>query len=414
MRGALAPAVLALALLAGGLAVAQAGRTDVRVDALGVHALLTASPAVLVDPNHQRRARVIADYQQVTFVLWALAPLPALLLLWRSGNAARLRDLLARRLPSVWGRRAAFGAVLGTVGTLAQAPFAFASYRIASGAGLSTQPVGGWLLDELVILATIAACEAAVVSVVLALVDRTRLWYLAFIAVLYAAAIVVVAVEPVLLAPLASTVRPAPAAVVAEGDAIARAVGAQPVPIEIADTSTRSNALSARAAGVFAFDRIVLGDTTVARLTPGERAFLLARLYAHLRDHDTLLLSLLAATLFVVAAALAVLTSDRIGFRRDDDPLARLPLVGTFLGLALCALYPVFNAVERRIEDRADRAAIVATADPASGVRFLVRRADDDLLPLCGRRSSRWYFAPTAPLGSRIARLRGTHDPCRP
>jgi Zn-dependent protease with chaperone function len=107
-----------------------------------------------------------------------------------------------------------------------------------------------------------------------------------------------------------------------------------------------------------------------------------------------------------------VLISDRIGFRRDDDPLARLPLVGTFLGIAVLLLYPAFNAVERGIEWRADRVAVTAIADPAAGVRYFVRRADDDLIALCGRRTVRWYFESRPPLGSRIATIGNTYDPC--
>jgi Zn-dependent protease with chaperone function len=232
--------------------------------------------------------------------------------------------------------------------------------------------------------------------------------------VLYAVVLTVVAVEPILLAPLATTHRPAPAAIVADGDAIARSLGAAPAPIEIAATSGRSNTLIARASGLGPFDRILLGDTTVARLSPAELRFLLARLYVLLHEHTVLILALVATTLFVLAAAIAVLISDRIGFRRDDDALSRLTLVGAFLGIAVLALYPVFNNIERRVETRADDAALRATRDPAAAIRLMVRRADDDLVALCGRRSARWYFESRPPLGTRIATIRGTQDPCPP
>ena len=57
--------------------------------------LLHASAAALVDPVRQRRARAIADYQDVLFAGWAAAPILAFLWLWQSGNAARLRDAAA-------------------------------------------------------------------------------------------------------------------------------------------------------------------------------------------------------------------------------------------------------------------------------------------------------------------------------
>jgi hypothetical protein len=45
-------------------------------------------------------------------------------------------------------------------------------------------------------------------------------------------------------------------------------------------------------------------------------------------------------------------------------------------------------------------------------VRAFVRRADDDLIALCGHRTTRWYFESRGPLGTRIAEARGTQDPC--
>lgn len=380
--------------------------------AISAHALLTTSPAQLVDPIRQRRSRAIEDYARVTFAIWAIAPIVAFFWLWQTGNAARLRDLLRRRFRVPLLYRAAFGAGLGVLATLAALPFAFAGYRIAYNVGLTEQTIPAWFLDELVRGITIAIASAVIVALVLELVDRTRLWYLAFIAVLYVVTLGVVAVEPVLFAPLASPHRPAPAAFVAQGDRIAKALGTQPVPLEIIGTSLRSSTLSSRTSGLGPFDRILIGDVMAARLTPGERAYVLARQYAHIRQHDVLILALAGTTLFVFAAAFAVLISDRIGFRRDDDALSRLALVGTCLGLAVLVFYPAFNAIERGIEKQIDYVALAALHDPADAVRLYVRRADDDLVALCGRRTTRWYFESRPSIGSRIAYLRGTEDPC--
>jgi hypothetical protein len=412
VRGALAALALSILVLAGSPAVQAQARADHRVDVLPAATLLSAPPASLVDPIRQRRARTIADYQDAVFVAWALAPILAFLWLYQSGSAAGLRDLLRRRFSSRQAARAVFGGCLGLLAGLAQAPFAFAAHRIASNVGLTMQSTGAWLGDEVLRLAVIAVVVALLVLIVLELVDRTRLWYLAFIAVLYVTVLSVVAIEAALLAPLATGMRPAPAPIVAESDAIAHALGVAPVAIVIAASSQRSRTLTARTAGIAPFDRIILGDETVARLSPGERRFLLARLYADLRDHATLSLALIATTLFVLCAAIAIRISDRIGFRRDDDALSRLALVGAFLLIAVMALYPVYNTIEREMLSHADDAALAVTSDPASAVRLLVRRADDDLTPLCGRRTTRWYFASRPAIGTRIAISRNSADPC--
>jgi Zn-dependent protease with chaperone function len=374
--------------------------------------LLHASAVSLVDPVRQRRARAIADYQDLIFAGWAVAPILAFWWLWQSGQAARLRDILRRRLRAPWLHRGAFGAMLGALATIASLPFAFASYRLAHSVGLTMQTIPNWFLDELLRLATISLSTAIVVALVLKLVDCTRLWYLVFIGLLYLAALTVVAVEPVLFSPVTSSEGPAPAVVVAQGDAVARALGTSPVPLVITGTSQRTSALLARTSGLGPFARILIGDQALQAMTPPERQFLLARQYAHQAEHTVLLLTLAGTTLFVFAAALAVLISDRIGFRRDDDPLARLPLVGTFLGIAVLLLYPAFNSIERTSEWRADSLALTAVADRAAGVRLFVRRADDDLIPLCGRRTVRWFFESRPPLGSRIAAIGNTTDPC--
>jgi Zn-dependent protease with chaperone function len=400
-----------LVLLAPAVAGAQSN-VDRHVTSISVARLMHATAPSLVDPYRQRRARAIADYQDLLFAAWALAPIVAFWWLWQSGRSARLRDMLRRRMRAPWIYRGAFGAALGALATIAALPFAFASYRIAHSVGLTVQTIPNWFLAELLRLATISFATAIVVALILALVDTTRLWYLIFIGILYVAALTVVAIEPVLFSPLTSDDRPAPAALVAQGDVVAQALGTSSVPLMISGTSQRTSSLVARTSGLGPFARIELGAQALQAMTPGERVFLLARQYAHLAKHDVLVLTLAGTTLFVFAAALAVLISDRIGFRRDDDPLARLPLVGTFLGIAVLLLYPAFNSIERSTEWRADAVALNAVTDRSAGVRLFVRRADDDLVALCGRRTVRWYFESRPPLGSRIAAIGKTADPC--
>lgn len=387
---------------------------DRHVNLIPAQTLLHVSAPSLVDPVRQRRARAIADYYDGLFVGWGLAPILAFFWLWNSGNSARLRDLLRRRTRRRWVQRAAFGAVLGALATVAALPFSFAGYRVSYNVGLTVQTIPNWFLEWLLHLVTVSFCTAVVVAVVLALVDITHLWYLAFIGILYATVLIVVGIEPVLFSPLTAHDVPAPAAVVQQGDTIARTIGTEPVPLVITGTAQRSFRLLARTSGLGPFARILIGDQALASMTPGERAFVLARQYAHEAGHDVLWLTLAGTTLFVFAAALAVLISDRIHFRRDDDPLSRLALVGTFLGIWAMLLYPAFNAIERGFEWRADRVALTVTGDPASAVRLFVRRADDDLTQLCGRRTVRWYFESRPPLGSRIAAVNGTADPCPP
>ncbi len=373
---------------------------DRRVDAISVRRLLTAPPAELVDPARQHGARVVTDLRQALFFLWAAAHIATFAWLWRSGRAARIRDALRRRLRSRVRLRLAFGAVLGSLPPLAGLPFALVSYRIGFNVGLTDEQLGFWLAHAALIGLADALAGAIMVTVALELVDRTRLWYVWFTAFVYVCALAVVTVYPVIM-PSAYADAPLLAA---HMDAAA--------PIEVRRTSGRTNTLVARTAGLGPFTRIMLGDTLARVTTEPELRYVIARQSAHVRHADVVKLALAGITLFVIAAALAVLISDRIGFRRDDDPLARLALVSALIGTMTIVLLPLYDAYARGLEWRADEDARQTLNDTVGAVRFLVRRSDDDMIPLCYRRSSSWYFADHPALGSRIAEMRGTQDPC--
>jgi Zn-dependent protease with chaperone function len=385
-------------------------RLDARVDALTPHDLLTRDPVGLVDPGRQRRARAIADLRHAASTGWGLAQILAFWWLWRSGTGARLRDALRRRTRNRTVQRAVFGAALGALAPLAALPFALVSYRVVFNAGVTDERLPQWFLDYLMRVGLDAILGALIVAGVLALVEKVRIWYLFVAAFFYIGAIAGVALAPLL--PLGTPHKTTPNTVAALAGDVARALGVPGTPVVVLATSRHSNAMSTRAAGVGPTARALVGDVTLVHLTPPELRVAFAHAFAHVRYSDTLHQTLIAVTLFVLSAAIAVLLSDRVGFRRDDDAVSRLALVATFLGLVLIVAYPIYNAYTRNLETRADRVALEANNDRAATIRAMVRYADDELVPLCDRRSIRWYFDDRPPLGGRIAQTSGTADPC--
>lgn len=404
-------ALVALALFCAGHAGADARtRLDARVDALTSHDLRTRDPVALVDPARQRRARVIADLRHAASTGWGIAQILAFWWLWRSGAGARLRDMLRRRTRNRTVQRAVFGAAMGALAPVAALPFALVSYRVVFSAGVTDERLPQWFLDYLMRVGLDALLGALIVAGVLALVEKVRIWYVFVAAFFYVGALAGVALAPLL--PLGTPHKTTPTAVSALAADVARALGVPGTPVMVLATSRHSNAMSTRAAGVGPTARVLVGDVTLVHLSPPELRVAFAHAFAHVRYSDTLHQTLIAVTLFVLSAAIAVLLSDRVGFRRDDDALSRLALVATFLGLVLIVAYPVFNAYARNLETRADRVALEANDDRTSTVRAMVRYADDELIPLCDRRSIRWYFDDRPPLGGRIAETTGTADPC--
>jgi Zn-dependent protease with chaperone function len=395
---------------AGHSAAEARSRLDARVDALTTQQLLTRDASGLVDEGRQRRARTIADLRHVASAGWGIAQILAFWWLWRSGTGARIRDAVRRRTRSRGVQRTVFGAVLGALGPIAALPFALSSYRVGFNAGVTDERLPQWFLDYLLRIGLDALLGAVIVVGVLSLVEKLRVWYLVVMAALFVGAIAGVAFTPLL--PFGPPHKATPSALAVVGAQLAAAVGVPGTPLIVLASSRHSNAMTAHAAGIGSTSRALVGDVTLVHMTPPELRVALAHAFAHVRSGDPLRQTLMAVWLFVLSAAAAVLLSDRVGFRRDDDALSRLALVATFLGLVLIVVYPVYNAYARNLEARADRTALAATRDPAGTVRAMVRYADNDLVPLCDRRSIRWYFDDRPPLGGRIAGTSGTADPC--
>jgi len=395
-------ACVAVLLVATGSTAARADDAarsffDRRVDALTRAQLLTLPPSQLVDPIRQRAARTITDVRQGCSFGWALAQIGTLWWLWTSGRAARVRDWLRRRFRNRIYERFGLGVFVAFATRAAALIFAFVSYRIGFNVGLTDVPMQLWLLGYALGALEIAFFTGLLFAYVLWLVDRTRLWY-----VITAVTIFAVAFAGGVLAPLS-----------AFGEArypFPFATGAAPV--FITNESARTRTLTARTEGIGPTTRIVIGDVLVAAATPAEVVFVIAHESAHVRFNDVAKLVAIGAMLVVLIAAVGVFVSDRIGFRRDDDVLSRLSLVGTMVGLTALIVFPAYNTYARLLEARADRTARVTAPDIAAGVRYLVRRADHDMEPLCYRRSTNWYFADDVALGTQIAMLRGTSDPC--
>lgn len=388
---------------------------DRRVTAIPAATLLSRPGTQLIDARRERVAARMRRYSRPLFFLWAFSQIGLFLYLWASGNAARLRDAVRRRIRPVFAMRFAYGALLPILAALAALPASLAIHRVDTAFGMNTEPALDWVRDGLVSTALNAVVVGFIVACVFALVDRTRLWWVWTMFGLFALTLMMAFLEPVLVAPLYNRFTPLPATspVRAPLLALARRAGVGDAPIFVSDDSRRTSAAIADIAGFGPTKRIVLSDALVANATTGEVLFLAAREFGHYAHHDDFRLSLFWTFLFILCTALAVVAADRVGFRRDDDPLARLTLVLGFLGTFALIATPVYNGYSRNLESRADAYALALTHDRVSAVRAYVRITDETLASLCPSRPSLWYFYNSPSLGTRIAKAAGTPDPCR-
>jgi len=411
---------LLIVLLLGVLAVQPVGAlcaptsVDRRVSAIPARVLLTAPSERLIDTRRYLASQRLRRYDRPLFILWALSQITAFFALWTGGYAARLREVVRRRVRHTFVMRFAFGALLAYIAGLASFPASFAHWRVDLALGTALETSASWVRDGFVNATVDAVVVGVVVAAIFALVDRTRLWWAYATVGLFGVTLLLAFLEPITVAPLYNRIRPLPlhAAIRKPLDALAARAGIVGAPLEVSDTSRRSRAIAADIAGVGPTKRIVLGDELLADATQGEVLFLASREFGHYAHGDDFRLSLFWTFLFIVATAAAVLMADRIPFRRDDDPLARLPLVFALMGIGGLVLTPVYNAYSRNLESRADAYGLALAGNRAAAVRAYVRIADETLAPLCPSRAVRLYFYNSPPLGTRIAKAAQHRNPC--
>jgi STE24 endopeptidase len=381
-----------------------------RVDALGDAQLEAGDPRRLVEPRRQLRAERYRLERRVLLLLSLIVPALVLYRLWRSGGAARIRTSVARAVPPR-ARTIVYTLVILAIGWTAAFPFNFIDYRINRLYGLTRQPPAEWFGSWFVQAAIATVLLALVATGLIWLADRTRLWYL------YAAAGIVIAtvglafLDPVAISPLIVSARP-----VQHGElppytrAVLASAHVAPVPIYVGDVPRTG--LVAGAAGIGPTRRVVVADYVIASASAREKAFVLLREFGHLATADTFRASLVFAAFAVITLAIAIGIADRVPFRTDDDPLARLALVGA---CALVASMIVWLPVAYYLRSRdaaADRYALRITQDRRAAIRSIVRSADELLIPYCPGVDLAFPDVHQPP-GTRIAAILDRPDPCR-
>jgi hypothetical protein len=345
-------AALVFALLAGA-AIASATQLpdalDVRVDRFSSRALMAEPARQLVDPARQAAAIRRAHWTVFGFVLTQIFEAAALFYLWSSGGAAALRDRLRRRLRREWFVRFCFGAALALVARLAAFVPAFYLYRVERTLDLTFELTRWWGFYWILHTLLAMAIAGFITAVILWLVSRTHQWYVYAIFGILAATVGWSYLSP---------------------------------------------------------SRI----PTFSGSLPAELRY--AAAFAQGVQHDQLSIALIEGGIIIVFAAIAVVIADRVRFRRDDDPLSRLAIVGALLALVYLGAVPVRNAVQRSYDLADDAYAIAFTDDPAGAVRALVRLADQRMVEACPEWSAVLLLYTAPGVGTRVEAINHRPSGC--
>lgn len=386
---------------------------DREVTSLAAAALLHRSPASLVDPARAAAAQHLEHFRTPIWIVMIALQIAVLAWFWNTGLSARLRDRLRRTIRSEFIARFCFGALLAGVDKLAAFVPQALEYRYMRILDLNNILFRSWLVEW--IAATLFAMVVAgiIAAVVLWLADRTHQWYIYTIAAVIGFTLLVSYVTPYLIAPAYAHFQPVRFTASLQRDvaAIEARTGVR-IPVLQENIARRTHLDTSYVMGWGGSQRAVLSDTMLAASTQAEIEFALARAAAWVRDNSGLHMALIQGAFLVIGTALAVFISDRIGFRRDDDPVSRLALLGAVMGGVYLIAVPFYNGYARSLDRTTDAAAVALTHDPAAAIRLEVRRTDESLVPLCPNPFVYWYFDSRVPPGTRISNLQGAPDYC--
>ncbi len=388
-----------LAFLSFGVAPAAAQRPnalDRRVDALTKVQLMTQPARALVDADRQAAASRRVHWTLLGWFLTSLFEAAALLYLWSSGNAAALRDALRRRVRSGWTVRFLFGAALALVARVAALLPAFYLYRVDRILELSTELTRVWALFWIYHTLIGMIVAGVIAAVVLWLAERTHQWYAYTILAVLAASVAWAYTSPYIESPRAPV-------------RLERA-GLPNVPVYVAGTDSALGDVAVLGAGPSR--HVVLSPGFVAGATEPEIEYRVAYELGRLLHGDLLSIALIEGGIIIVFAAIAIVIADRIRFRRDDDPLSRLAIVGGLLAFVYLAAVPVRNAALRSYVFDADRYAVGMTGDPTAAVRSLVRASDQRMEEVCPETAATLFLYTTPGAGARVSKINRIPSDC--
>ncbi len=411
----IAVAFLLCVLACGQAAQARVARPDAldrRVDAIASARLASLPATRLVDPDRQAAAAHLERLDLVGWFAMVLFQVILLLYFWRSGHAGRWRDLLRRRIRSEHLVRFVFGAGLAGLAALAALMPQFFLYRVARVMQLSDRLTIPWAQRWLLHTIALMLLAGIIATVILMLADRTHQWYLITIGGVYLAVLCGAFVQPFLDPSMGRAITPLHPALAGAVARLERRAGIGAIPVVVVDRSRKTQTDGARVVGLGPTMHIELGDTLVAGDPSPEVLFATARQLGHVAQNDPLRSALLLATLTVLATALAVFIADRVGFRRDDDPVSRLALVGALLGCAFILAVPVENAYRAHMAASADAYAVRLTGNRTAGERAMIRWADEGMELVCPDVMERLFLLPQPSIASRVAMLNGVSPRC--
>ena len=362
-------------------------------------------------PQDVVRGQAYMDGRYWLFAAGTILRLGLLLALVLTPLSATLRNAAVRIVPAHPAVAVAlYIAFLVTLSELCLLPLGYYSGFVREHAfGVSTQSLGGWLLDrgKGLLLSWVLLIPA---GSLLALLWRRYpgRWVLPAWILGSMLLVVVVALAPVVVDPLFNTVKPLQNPALRQRVlALAARAGLPVQQVYEIDASRRTRKGNAYFTGLGGTKRIVLYDTLIADNDPAAVELVLAHEMGHWKHAHIwkgLGLSVLAigAALWCGARVLEWAAARRLFLLTGVADIAGLPLFLLVLFALSLLTLPVQSGVSRYFERQADYESLQLSRDPAAFIRSEVNLARSNLADLNPPRPLVWLLYSHPPTAERI------------
>jgi STE24 endopeptidase len=345
----------------------------------------TEAYLALLSPEQHKRSDEYFEggyWLKLWEVLWTVSACMLLLLTGISNRVSQWSQRLSRRS---WISTPIFIALFLVALFLLDLPLiVYADFLRERQYGLSEQPFGPWMRDQMIVLAANVVIFAVALSVTYAAVRRTGArWWIWATGLTWATLMIVQLILPAYILPLLNDYKPLPdGPVKAAVLPLARANQVPTNHIQWYDASKQDTRRSANVAGLLGTTRIALSDNLLNKSSlPEIKAVLGHEMGHYVLNHVwkepillTLVIGLTMALLSLAMDGVLLRWGGRLGLADRADRRA-LPLAIALFSAIFFLLTPLQNLVGRSFESEADAFGLNAVREPYGWAMAAMRRS---------------------------------------